>query len=486
MKPYEKFAKYLGVLVEDAGLHKNEMIRNLGIDRSTYFQILRGDRLPTREQYQRLRRSLLLPKKEEDQLDDLYFRMVLGEDISDDIGHVWDLIRFLSEIEQDTVSENGVLETSLEKLAKADVKPDVWESTRMLAGRQEVEVGIGKVLYEALSSAGLDFYMPSAADAFFGHLKQFLQLCRNELQVRQIVTFPGGRIGDKTEVAGILEKLLIFLSAGTNLHYACSYYYHAIDRDSDIGLLYPWYVICDNCILMVSADFRSALYSENETVIRAYRERFEQAFQEGTPLIRNYGALEQNLRAIKDFLQGNEVNYEAIPCIAMIATPENIRKYVIPEAQELLIAHCTAMQQDEHMTDYASFSGVRRFFETGLIPEIPSAFMRPVDQEYYLVYLDILLERLGDTLFMIDESKIPAVHDWDITIVEEASVLIHRHNFDTIILDEKNIVDMFTAFARNLPQTAYIMDTEKARKELLDLRAEVMMELKQKEAMTEG
>ena len=46
-----------------------------------------------------------------------------------------------------------------------------------------------------------------------------------------------------------------------------------------------------------------------------------------------------------------------------------------------------------------------------------------------------------------------------------------------MILDEKNIVDMFTSFAVHIPETSYVLEEEKARKELLDIRSELAQQL---------
>lgn len=130
MKRYERFANLLNTLIDSADLHKNEMIRNPDIDRSSYFRILRGDRLPTRSQYRKLKRILVLEKNEEISLDDLYDRMALGEDACDDIALVRSLLQQLADAQTGTVL-------------------------------REVEAGIEEVLIDASAEGVLDFCMPS-------------------------------------------------------------------------------------------------------------------------------------------------------------------------------------------------------------------------------------------------------------------------------------------------------------------------------------
>lgn len=477
MQQYQKFAQYLNQVITQAGLHKNEMIRNLGIDRSSYFQILKGNRLPTREQYQNLKQLLLLPKEENIVLDDLYYRAILGEDTWDNIRHVSGFIKVLSESEK----PRPVNAVSPVSFTMQNSRPEI---IRFLQGREGVQAGIEEILYAALSEKKLDFFMPASADIFYDLLRQMIPRVTADCTIRQLTGLPGGRIADRTEAISVFQGLLAYLSARTNIHLECRYYYNSVSNISDIGLLYPWYVICGNNVLIISSDFRNAVFSKDTEFASAYSAQFEQAYGESTPMLKNYGLLEQNLRTIREFLKGKqEVNYEALPCIAMIATPDKIRKYVIPQAQEELIAHCEQLQRDETMIDISSFSGLRYFLKVRKIPEIPDAYMKEIDLQDLLWYTDILLERLGTTLHMIDETRIPAAYDWDITIIEDTSVLIHHHNFDTIIIDEKNIVDIFTSFAQHIAETPYIMDDEKARKELLDIRSELMMQLQKESQM---
>lgn len=480
MYQYERFSQFLKEAVDRTGLHNNEMIRSLGIDRSSYYQFLKGTRLPTKEQYQALKHFMLLPKEEIMQLDDVYFRSVLGENTWEDILNVREFVKMLSKASYPSgLGSENLISDIPETGGKNDRSTD-RQTVRFLRGQKEVEAGIEEVLHEALQEKKLDYHMPVSADTFYILLRKLAVRAGKDMEVRQLAGLQGGRIADRKEAAGIFRGLLGFLSSRPDIYPECRYYYNAAGKISDSGLLYPWYIISGNIVLMISSDFCSGVFSCDEELAKAFSEQFGKAFSESVPLMKKYGALEQNLRAVREFLQGKkEVNYEAIPCTAMIATPQMIRKYVIPQAQEALIQHCEALQKDETMIDISSITGLKKFIETKRIPEIPEAFMRPVETEDLIWYMDNVLERLGSTLFIIDESRIPPVYDWDITIIEGYSVLIHQHNFDTIIVDEKNIVDIFTSFAQNISETPFVMDMEKARKELLDIRSELVLQLQQ-------
>lgn len=475
MNHYERFSQYLNMLIEQAGLHKNKMVRLLEIDRSSYFQILKGRRLPTKKQYRKLKELLFLPKEEKERLDDLYCRASFGEKTWEDILRVRTLIQVLCDNELKNQTDASGRKKADEYSTQSDM--DYPSDTRFLQGESAVRAGITEIFKRSGSTGTLDYFMPASANAFYELLNAHLAGAGHELHVRELSGLPGGRAADINEAQGVFNGLRTYLSLSSDISLECRYYYNSVSKISDIGLLYPWFIICGNCVLMLSADLLGAVITYDAEIVKAFSAQFEKAFSESTPLMRNYGSLEQNLGAIREFLKGRcEVNYEAIPCIAMIATPDMIRKYVIPQAQGELIAHCSTLQRDETMIDVSSISGLKRFLRERRIPEIPSEFMSRIETEDLIWYVDILLERLGETLFIIDESRISAAYDWDITIIEEYSVLIHHHNFDTIILDEKNLVDMFTSFAQNITETPFVMDTEKARKELLEIRSELVNE----------
>ncbi len=473
MKQYDRFARVLNTAITQSGLQKNEMIRILEIDRSSYFQFLKGNRLPTKEQYNMLKKILLLPKEDMVQMDEQYYRAVLGEDVWENIQQVRHCVGILAERH-----EIDAIRESIASSDEQNLPSDNGLLIRYLQSHDEVKKAVADILAEAITADGLDFYIPISADAFFDQMGRMMTKGGHRIRMRWLTGLRGGRIDDQKEAMSVFQGLLFFLSAQTDIHLECRYYYNSVSKVSDIGLLYPWYILTGKNVLMISQDFRKAVCVQDEQFAKAYADRFEQAFADSTPMLKNYGSLEQNLQAIREFLKGKrEVNYEAIPCTAMIATPEMIRKYVIPQAQEALIAHCSALQRDETMIDVSSISGLGTFLKTRKIPEIPEAYMREVEPEDLIWYVDNLLKRLGSTLFIIDEDRILPAYDWDITIIEEYSVLIHHHNYETIIIDEKNIVDIFTSFARNILESPFVLDAEKARKELLKIRTGLVREI---------
>lgn len=78
------FAKYFEQFLGSQDQRKksaNELIRRTGIDRSTFYHILGGRRIPTEEQYHLIRKNLLLTHAEEVELESAFVLDTEGDHI---------------------------------------------------------------------------------------------------------------------------------------------------------------------------------------------------------------------------------------------------------------------------------------------------------------------------------------------------------------------------------------------------------------------
>ena len=76
-----RFVELLNSYIERSDITKNSLIESVGIDRSTFFQILSGKRLPTNRQLLDIINKLDIANVEKDRLIDYYERESLGEDV---------------------------------------------------------------------------------------------------------------------------------------------------------------------------------------------------------------------------------------------------------------------------------------------------------------------------------------------------------------------------------------------------------------------
>ena len=76
-----RFSELLNSYIEKSDMTKNSMINVLNIDRSTFFQILNGRRLPTNKQLMDIVENIDVATVERRRLIDAYERETLGEDM---------------------------------------------------------------------------------------------------------------------------------------------------------------------------------------------------------------------------------------------------------------------------------------------------------------------------------------------------------------------------------------------------------------------
>ena len=165
--------------IEICGSSNNAIIRRTKIDRSSFYKILSGKRIPTQEQAERIIRAMMLPYREENQLRDMLMRLVVGEREWEDRKQVQLILQMLSEPELPVVTSMlGELQSDSEPIAVG-----VSQTNQMLL----------RFIHEALSNeeAALGFFVDVRNDGFFNNLKALcsLQTGRN-VRLRQLLQLP--------------------------------------------------------------------------------------------------------------------------------------------------------------------------------------------------------------------------------------------------------------------------------------------------------
>ena len=416
--------------IETCGSSNNAIIRRTKIDRSSFYKILNGKRMPTEEQAERIIRAMMLPYREENQLRDMLMRLVVGEREWEDRKQVQRILQMLSEPELPVVTSMlGELQSGSEPVATG-----VSQTNQILL----------RFIHEALSNeeAALDFFVDVRNDSFFNNLKALcsLQTGRN-VQLRQLLQLPSGEglPGEENQALMYFKEIIYFFSM-THIDFQSHYYYERMTRPGGIGVLFPYYLISAQCVLLINEDLTSACLLKDPKFCSLYRDAFESAFAKTKPVIHYLNYME-HAKALENHMEG--VSFYPVFSVSLIATKERIYKYV-RDPQMAAPGLISAISIDDRiriLQDYRSFLGTRLFF--------------------------------------VDEKQMPTSQRWAITVYEGDVMYLYRPVAEVngtsrvIAVRERNVIDAFSIFFNGLVEGAGLLDIEAAQQEVDRLIAEL-------------
>ena len=453
--------------IEISGSSNNAIIRRTKIDRSSFYKILNGKRIPTQEQAEHIIRAMMLPYREENQLRDLLMRRVVGEREWEDRKQVQLILQMLSEPELPIV-------TSMLGELKSDSEP-------IATGVSQTNQMLLRFIHEALSNeeAALDFFVDVRNDSFFNNLKALcsLQTGRN-VQLRQLLQLPSGEglPGEENQALMYFKEIIYFFSM-THIDFQSHYYYERMTRPGGIGVLFPYYLISAQGVLLINEDFTSAYLLKDPKVCSLYRDAFEATFAKTKPVIHYLNYME-HAKALENHMEG--VSFYPVFSVSLIATKERISKYVgDPQLAEMFIQHCQILREKCPVRMYSTVEGMRRFAETGIIDELPPGLISAISIDDRIRILQDYRSFLGTRLFFVDEKQMPTSQRWAITVYEGDVMYLYRPVAEVngtsrvIAVRERNVIDAFSIFFNGLVEGAGLLDIEAAQQEVDRLIAEL-------------
>ena len=253
--------------------------KELQIDRSTLYQVQNGGRLPTAQVFRRMASYLNLSSREEKQWLEAWKRERLGPN------HYY--LRRKVEVCVRMLDKYTYERTAVDE-------PLVWEEqitqTVCAEGKSKAAILLKKLLRAYLLSgdlAILDVHLP---------LPFFSRCCtgipwmagkRSGICVRQLLPLKGQEQEDAVPALEALDGVFgIFFLPREGLEYTPYFYYGEEARES--GSLFPYYVVMNGGLFLLSTDQERAMYLPDPQAAAAYRTQFEKALRWASPLFRCY------------------------------------------------------------------------------------------------------------------------------------------------------------------------------------------------------
>lgn len=375
--------RMLAELLGQADVSKNTIIRKTGIDRSTFYQILRGTRVATEEQLQKICYFIHADEDYYTKLIDCYEQERAG----------------------DKAEQRRCVRTFIEALSEDGCEPD--EKAEEIFSRfvhREKEVG----------NARFDMFLPSnsaCTTKLYRAIKEQL-IAKGEAELHQIIAEDDGKEETVEESFHRLTEWITYLRSQMAKFHA---YRLPVSMAGLRTNAFPFYIVGEKTLIVVSFDEKQMVVSTDPAVVKAYRENFKDVLKEAAEV----ASTQTNTEKVRSFLlqmwqnAGEDRVYVLTPKprIWLYADDEMISRYL----DDPFYVRYSQAYRSLNIQEFTLQSGVDSFCRDGLtIASGGEIRLAETDMSFIQNMID---SRRDSELLILDEDRIHLSQDWRLFLV---------------------------------------------------------------------
>ncbi len=408
------FHSLLNSIIDSQSVTKNSLINETGIDRSSFYQILSGKRIPTKDQITSIIRQLDISATDEMALYDAFYLERLGE-------------------------------TNYHYL---------------------------KFTEKCLRVIGSPYIDTNASNNQTPSRSQELQNKFQNATISQILHFQTKNPNDITEkLDGFATLLESILTKEPNITYNIYYYSNEQKVSKNSGVLFPFYIITDDTCLLLNADANKGCLLTDPSLIGFMRKEFASVFDHAKPFLSSFSQKELPQFQARSIPAEEVIFIQKHPGACLMVTDDLVEKYVPEEFKETLKQHFHFMQQ-MNASEGITLDGIREFARNHVISE--SGFYVEANTADIINALEQLKSRLDRNLFVLDTEKIPVSDNWAFLLyTDQYALLVPNKELDFIIcVSDPDIIHALTYTFHSVDFEDYVLDNTLVRNEIQKLISE--------------
>lgn len=479
------FHSLLNSIIDSQSVTKNSLINETGIDRSSFYQILSGKRIPTKDQITSIIRQLDISAADEMALYDAFYLERLGETNYHYLKFTEKCLRVIGSPYIDAnASNNQTPSCSQELQNKLPDNPIDTDQSQAATGTilyhstDEIICGLTKFLIHASKKENnhLQVSLPfdlSSRIKLFSNIHSLITSGKfQNATISQILHFQTKNPNDITEkLDGFATLLESILTKGTNITYNIYYYSNEQKVSKNSGVLFPFYIITDDASLLLNADANKGCLLTDPSLIGLMREEFASVFDHAKPFLSSFSQKELPQFQARSIPAEEVMFIQKHPGACLMVTDDLVEKYVPEEFKETLKQHFHFMQQ-MNASEGITLDGIREFARNHVISE--SGFYVEADTSDIINALEQLEARLDRNLFVLDTEKIPVSDNWAFLLYpDQYALLVPNKELDFIIcVSDPDIIHALTYTFHSVDFEDYILDNTLVRNEIQKLISE--------------
>lgn len=479
------FHSLLNSIIDSQSVTKNSLINETGIDRSSFYQILSGKRIPTKDQITSIIRQLDISAADEMALYDAFYLERLGETNYHYLKFTEKCLRVIGSPYIDTNASNNQTPSRSQELQNKlpDNPIDTDQSqaateTILYHSTDEIICGLTKFLIHASKKENnhLQVSLPfdlSSRIKLFSSIQSLITSGKfQNATISQILHFQTKNPNDITEkLDGFATLLESILTKEPNITYNIYYYSNEQKVSKNSGVLFPFYIITDDASLLLNADANKGCLLTDPSLIGLMREEFASVFDHAKPFLSSFSQKELPQFQARSIPAEEVIFIQKHPGACLMVTDDLVDKYVPNEFKETLKQHFHFMQQ-MNASEGITLDGIREFARNHVISE--SGFYVEANTSDIINALEQLKARLDRNLFVLDTEKIPVSDNWAFLLYpDQYALLVPNKELDFIIcVSDPEIIHALTYTFHSVDFEDYVLDNTLVRNEIQKLISE--------------
>lgn len=479
------FHSLLNSIIDSQSVTKNSLINETGIDRSSFYQILSGKRIPTKDQITSIIRQLDISAADEMALYDAFYLERLGEVNYHYLKFTEKCLRVIGSPYIDAnASNNQTPSCSQELQNKLPDNPIDTDQSQAATGTilyhstDEIICGLTKFLIHASKKENnhLQVSLPfdlSSRIKLFSNIHSLITSGKfQNATISQILHFQTKNPNDITEkLDGFATLLESILTKGTNITYNIYYYSNEQKVSKNSGVLFPFYIITDDASLLLNADANKSCLLTDPSLIGFMCKEFDSVFDHAKPFLSSFSQKELPQFQARSIPAEEVIFIQKHPGACLMVTDDLVEKYVPEEFKETLKQHFHFMQQ-MNASEGITLDGIREFARNHVISE--SGFYVEANTADIINALEQLKSRLDRNLFVLDTEKIPVSDNWAFLLYpDQYALLVPNKELDFIIcVSDPDIIQALTYTFHSVDFNDFILDKKYVKHELQKLISE--------------
>ena len=479
------FHKLLNSIIDSQSVTKNSLINETGIDRSSFYQILSGKRIPTKDQITNIIHLLDISAADEMALYDAFYLERLGETNYHYLKFTEKCLNIIGSPTIDAESPNRQTHSILQELQ--DKQPN------HLVDTCQSKIPTGTILYQSTDEiiSGLTKFLIQASQKENNHLQVSLPfdlssriklfatmrplIASGKFQnatVSQILHFQTKNPNDITEkLDGFAFLLESVLAKETNITYNIYYYSNEQRVSKNSGVLFPFYIITDDACLLLNANASKGCLLTDSSLIGFMKEEFHSVFDHAEPFLSSFSQKDLPQFQARSIPAEEVIFIQKHPGACLMVTDDLVEKYIPENFRDTLKQHFHFMQQ-MNASEGITLDGIREFAKSHVISE--SGFYVEPDTSDIINALEQLKSRLDSNLFVLDTRKIPVSDNWAFLLYpDKYALLVPNKELDFIIcVSDPDIIQALTYTFHSVDFNDYILDKHYVKQEIQKLISE--------------
>lgn len=465
---HHTFSDILNSVIESGVQSKNSIILNSNIDRSTFFQILNGKRLPTEKQYVKLLSAISPDDKLIKELDSTYLSEKYGATFIDTYQFIMRIFSILKQHSFPPEYPTAVF------THKTDDRPPL-ESGVALNSSEAISACIKHILLDEVENNAdskkatyIDIFAPTQALSDLG-LYEMIKIIdindKNNIAFRHLASFWNWNITRSHEAyIGFANFLSLVTSIGLNYDI---YSFDSKGSDFLSGTILPYYIIFSNGILFFNQTYSCGFYTANENLLDFFKTEFNKIIASLTPMIVSAEKINNLIQLLLNLPDKTKTwNIANKPGIVYLINDYFLKTYIKDaKLREKYKLRGDAFQHTDHK-EFLSESGLLETAKNKDVTEI-DLHMHVSDDDLKKIS-SIFADRLDKDLFMVNTDKLPISENWSVYVVEDTLLLMVplSKGKKAIYVTEKTIVKAFTDFCNVLEKGFLLKDSGNIKNEL--------------------